>query len=123
MRKIQNTTESDSDGDNDGEAGDIIEASGWEDSIEPVVGSKEFNRRLIALANKKINLISALKNNKIEFDNIIYSASGWTHNRTCPFPDHQDKSPSFWCNSVENRFPQRCIATTKFKKFTIIWHD
>lgn len=104
MRKIQNTIESDSDCDINGETGDIIEASGWEDDIEPVVGSKEFNRRLISLANKKINLIGALKNNNILFDNIIYSASGWTHNRTCPFPDHQDKSPSFWCNSIENRF-------------------
>lgn len=104
MRKIQNTTESDGDSDIDGEAGDIIETSGWEDSIEPVVGSKEFNRRLISLANKKINLISALKNNNIFFDDVSYSPSGWTHKRICPFPDHHDKSPSFHCNSLENRF-------------------
>ncbi len=104
MRKIPNPIESDGDSDLDSEAGDIIEASGWEDSVEPVIGSKEFNRRLIALANKKINLISALKSNNILFDDINYSPSGWTHKRTCPFPDHQDSSPSFHCNSIENRF-------------------
>ena len=104
MRKIQNTIESDGNSDIDCEAGDIIEASGWEDDIEPVVGSKEFNKRLILLANKKVNLINALKNNNISFDEIVYSPSGWTHKRTCPFPDHQDKSPSFCCNSIENRF-------------------
>lgn len=104
MRKIQNTDQSNGDSDIDGEAGDIIETSGWEGEFEHIVGSKEFNRKLIALANKKINIISALKNNNINFDNIIYSASGWTHNRLCPFPDHQDKSPSFWCNSISNRF-------------------
>lgn len=104
MRKIQNSIESDGDSDIDCEAGDIIETFGWENDIEPINGSKEFNRKLINLANKKVNIINALKQNNILFDNIIYSASGWTHQRLCPFKDHHDKSPSFWCNSVENRF-------------------
>lgn len=105
MRKIQNTTESDGDSDIECETGDIIETSGWETDIDSnYSGSKEFNLKLINLANKKVNLIKALQHNKINFDNIVYSASGWTHNTICPFKDHDDKSPSFWCNSLENRF-------------------
>lgn len=106
MREIQNTAESDSDSDNLCETGDIVETNGWEaESDIPGLKeqSQEFNLKLIKLANKKASLDNILKSLNIRFD-IVYSASGWTNNANCPFKDHHDNSPSFWQNTLENRF-------------------
>lgn len=107
MRKIPNNTESDSDSDIHSETGDIAEITGWETDDTATRSkeelTKEFNSKLIKVANKKANLANILRNLNITFS-IIYSASGWTHNANCPFKDHNDNSPSFWYNSLENRF-------------------
>ena len=108
MREIQNTIGSDSDSCLNGEAGDPIKDSGWEtesDSISSIEEkSKEFEWKLIKLANQKVDLMNIFKSLNISFNNIIYSPSGWTHNTNCPFKDHADRSPSFWYNSVDNFF-------------------
>jgi DNA primase len=108
LREIQNTTESDSDSNLNGEAGDTIEIDGWEAESNPTRSkeerSQEFNRKLIKLANKKASLTNILRSLNISFSNIVYSASGWTHNRVCPFKDHSDRSPSFWFHPEGNKF-------------------
>jgi len=56
LRKIQDTTESNSDSNNDSETGDVIETDGWDTETGPITKeerSLEFNIKLIKLANKK----------------------------------------------------------------------
>lgn len=107
MRKIQNTAEPNSNSDFNGEAGNIVEINGWEAESNPYKSedrTKEFDLKLIKLANKKANINNIFKSLNITFPNIIYSPSGWTHQTLCPFKDHNEKTASFWYNSLENRF-------------------
>ena len=108
MRKIQNSTQPDSNSDIDCETGDVIEGNGWETEFDSISSkeerSKDFGLKLIKIADKKVNLANVFKSFNINFENIVQSPSGWTHNRVCPFKDHQDRSPSFWYNPSSNCF-------------------
>jgi len=59
--------------------------------------TKDFERRIIQLAINKNPLSKIFKENKIYFD-VFSVSSGWSHKRSCPFPDHEDRSPSFYYN-------------------------
>ena len=77
----------------------IKETSGWEVEVFP----KTIDQKEIDYLNKKISLKALLSKYKIILEE-KYSPSGWTHKGTCPFPSHQDSTPSFNYNSKEDRF-------------------
>lgn len=77
---------------------------GWDTNVDADFSKYGKNKAIIKLANKKINLINFIeKTLKLDFE-LTNSSSGWTHRTSCPFKDHQDNSPSFFCNSVDNIF-------------------
>jgi hypothetical protein len=59
--------------------------------------------KIISVANSKVSLAYIFEKYNIEFE-IRYSPNGWTHVCPCPFPDHNDVSPSFGYNPEEGRF-------------------
>jgi hypothetical protein len=101
MREISNTTEPDSGSCSEIQDGYVAETNGWE--TEVTFRCKKVNYNLINYVNKRISLKSLFQKNKLYFEE-KYSPSGWTHKRTCPFPDHNDKTPSFHYNTLEDRF-------------------
>jgi hypothetical protein len=108
MQSLPNTTESDSDGTFDSEIESVEDASGWNDDLldrkyENCLKIKQLDSRLIQLANERFSLARVFSDYQIAFSQ-QYSPSGWTHKATCPFPDHNDKTPSFAYNPSENRF-------------------
>lgn len=68
---------------------------------------------LIKFTNSKIPLKTILDKYAINFEE-KYSPSGWTHKSCCPFPDHNDSTPSFNYNSIEGRF--KCFGCNRFGK-------
>lgn len=109
MRTLQNRDESDSDSIIDSYDINAKENSGWNESIELdlYVKNKNLDRtiedKIIRRANAFLSLSSVIFNFNIDFEK-INTFSGWTHKSRCPFPDHNDKSPSFGFNSKDNRF-------------------
>lgn len=59
--------------------------------------------QVIRRANAQIKLSEIFKERRIFFQE-TYHQKGWTHRRTCPFPDHKEAAPSFFFNPQENRF-------------------
>ena len=59
--------------------------------------------QIIRKANSLIRLSSVIFKQNINFEHID-TPSGWTHKSRCPFPDHNDGSPSFGYNSKDDRF-------------------
>lgn len=92
------------------------EDSGWNDRIE----DSDQLFKLIKIINSKISLSVLFERYKIQFET-YGSASGWTHRCKCPFPDHNDKTPSFGYNSEQNRFNcfgcHRSGSTVEFLSF------
>jgi len=81
-----------------------------EGDTEPDVGgwdyedpNKKYEKQLIQLAILKNPLSKVLKEKKIYFDT-SFASNGWTQKRSCPFPDHNDSSPSFYYNSELDLF-------------------
>jgi DNA primase len=104
MREIQNSTKSDSYSSFNSETGSVEETNGWEVEFDsPFRKSKDYYIKIIKIVNKKVHLSKIFDKLKIKFD-IIYSPSGWTHKTSCPFSDHNDSSPSFGFNPIDNRF-------------------
>lgn len=109
MRSLPNRPGSESDFILSREDENSDESVGWDDdanaptNLDLYIKDKDFNSRLIRLANEKTSLAKTLANYKINFKQ-QYSPSGWTHTAVCPFKDHHDKSPSFGYNSKEDRF-------------------
>lgn len=109
MRTLQDRDEPDSDGIVDSYDINAKENSGWNESIELdlYVKNKNLDRtieeKIIRKANAFLSLSSVIFNFNIDFEK-INTFSGWTHKSRCPFPDHNDKSPSFGFNSKDNRF-------------------
>lgn len=60
-------------------------------------------------ANSLISLQSLLKDLNIPLQEI--QGSGWSHKCNCPFPDHNDDSPSFYINFNINKF--NCFGCSK----------
>lgn len=86
------------------------EDSGWSQPADHRFQDKNITNKIILIANKAVSLISILKAKKIEFT-VCPSPSGWTHKARCPFPDHNDSSPSFSYNSKDDRF--YCFGCTR----------
>lgn len=61
------------------------------------------NKNLISFVDSKISLFKYLQKYQINFTE-NYNYSGWTHKSLCPFPDHNEKTPSFSYNSIKDCF-------------------
>lgn len=109
MCSLQNRSESDSEGDVNLDYFNFTESSGWNDQTEldTYIKNKDVNKQLskkiIYEANKLIPLSSVLFKHNINWT-VTENQSGWTHKACCPFPDHQDGTPSFGYNSKDGRF-------------------
>jgi hypothetical protein len=107
MREIQNSSESDSYSDIASETGASDSIDEWLTEFEEDFDRKpsyKQNNKIIGIANKKISLLNYLKNTiKLRFE-VTSSPSGWDHQSSCPFKDHNDNSPSFYFNSKINVF-------------------
>lgn len=115
MRNVQDKAEPNSGSNISGETGDTEVYSGWKEadfdhSVYQREWSKEYNFKIIKLANKKANLLDILKDLKIKFE-IVHSPSGFTHKSMCPFKDHRDSSPSFFYNTIDNSF--KCFGCNR----------
>lgn len=60
-------------------------------------------KKIINLANQKSNLLPILKKYNIRLIN-TYDVNGWEYKANCPFPHHNDNTPSFGYNTKEDRF-------------------
>lgn len=104
MSSLSNNSRPDSSIISSREVRDFTDTNGWFEQSGP-----EFDRifedkgLIIKLANEKIKLNNIFSKYKINFSE-IYSPSGWTHKASCPFPDHNERTPSFNYNPIENRF-------------------
>lgn len=103
MREISNTSRPYSSSRIKSQDENSSEISGWEVEGAFDYEKKFRNVNVIDYVNKKISLKFLLDKSKLHF-NEKYSPSGWAYNRACPFPDHNDKTPSFYYNNIEDRF-------------------
>jgi hypothetical protein len=118
MRKISNKSKSYSSSGINSENSIVNENTGWEtDFSSDIICSKKrpelSGLELIKIANKRCTLKSLFPRYRIQFEE-KYSPSGWTHKARCPFPDHNDSTPSFSYNSIEDRF--NCFGCSRFGK-------
>jgi hypothetical protein len=110
MRKISNTTQPNGYSDLNDEDTDVEDAFGWEEQIQESRKHDKNNKiNVIKFANEKFKLAPLVKHISFEEKN---SPSGWTHKSKCPFPDHQDSSPSFFYNPKENKF--KCFGCDRY---------
>lgn len=65
----------------------------WDDFIDP--------KSLISLVNDKVSLATLFNRYKIALED-QESSTGWAFKSYCPLPDHDDSSPSFGYNPLEN---------------------
>lgn len=105
MRKMEYSAGPDGGSSVEGKGAVAKADTGWE--VEDTFACRKeiykINEDLILIANKKVPLVEIFNSHNIRFDS-VYSPSGWTQRRSCPFPDHNDSTPSFNYNSAENRF-------------------
>jgi len=81
------------------ETSDFEPASGWEDEcVNP-----NDDLRLIEIANSLVSLDSILKRYKVDLEP-TYSGTDWSMRCSCPFSDHNDRTPSFGYNKKAGRF-------------------
>jgi len=102
MRKIPNSAGSDGESSEQNQDGYVDSAFGWE-TTDSVTQKPRLNKDVWNYINSKFLLKDLFKQSGLHFEE-IYSPSGWTHSRCCPFPDHKDDTPSFKFNPEENRF-------------------
>jgi hypothetical protein len=79
----------------------VGEALGWK--TEKFERKSKTNNNILNILNSKVLLKDIFDIFNIEFEE-KYSPSGWTHYRNCPFPNHNDSSPSFYYNPNDNFF-------------------
>lgn len=105
MRKVPDNSRYNSNSSIENEDGYASEVAGWEveNPFNCEKELKKLNSNLVDFVNKKIPLKNLLEKSKLHFSE-VYSPSGWSHKRSCPFPDHNDSSPSFYYNPVDDRF-------------------
>jgi hypothetical protein len=60
-------------------------------------------------ANTQVSLKNIFKELNLNLQEI--NGSGWSHKGSCPFPDHNDDSPSFFVNFNINKF--NCFGCSK----------
>jgi hypothetical protein len=113
MRTLSNNTRPLSDSDSSGSDESFDYLTEWQTDVFEDFRQDNLNHnndwsglkphQIIQLANEKVTLKSIIEKYNIDFiEN--YSPSGWTHKCSCPFPDHNDSSPSFSYNTEEDRF-------------------
>ena len=71
-------------------------SSGWEEDVENN-DHKNLSQKLIDLANTKVSLDTIFSKYKVNLEP-SHGLSGWELKGSCPFPDHNDKRPSFGYN-------------------------
>jgi len=69
-------------------------ASGWEENL---TDHKNLGQKIIEAANAKIALDSLFQKYNVTLE-ASYSTTGWAFRGSCPFPDHNDRKPSFGFN-------------------------
>ncbi len=104
------------------------ETSGWNATTdyERYLKSKSqdswFREKFIRRANILVRLSSVIHKYGISWE-IKESSNGWTHSARCPFPDHNDRTPSFGFNSKEEYFKchgcQRGGGTVQFLSYLL----
>ena len=75
-------------------------SSGWEEDVND---HQNLGQEIINIANNKYPLDKALNNYGIVLQP-HYSTTGWVLRCACPFPDHNDKTPSFGYNPSVGAF-------------------
>lgn len=110
MYILQNRTEPDSDNDLQLQDGAFESDPEWENAgnkfnkyFQNKANQDKVKSQLYRKANASVPLSQIIFNYNIHFEQ-VYAPSGWTHKACCPFPDHNDATPSFWYNSKEQRF-------------------
>ncbi len=66
-------------------------------------------KKIIQLANEHVSCFSVLEHYGISFNNS--QINGWTNHIICPFPDHNERTPSFGYNTNQDRF--NCFGCRK----------
>lgn len=104
MSKISSASEFDSPSSQPSQNSSLATDSGWD------VASTEFDQKLakqrlalLQTANLKYPLSLILSKYQVELEPIV-GANGWTMQCCCPFPDHSERTPSFYFNTEEERF-------------------
>jgi len=77
-------------------------SSGWEEELENN-DHQNLGQKLIDVANTKISLDAVFSQYNIKLEP-HYSTTGWEFRSSCPFPDHNDRTPSFGYNPTAGRF-------------------
>lgn len=109
MRTLRHRDESDSESNSELDDRHVEEDSGWNEPIELDLYVKnkdhdgKIKAQIIRKANALVPLSSIIFKHKIEFTR-TNTPSGWSHKCRCPFPTHNDGSPSFGYNSKDDRF-------------------
>lgn len=105
MSTLSNRTEPNSESDLDLDFFHPEEAVGWNADLglDRYVQNQNLGNRIILLAKQQVPLSSVVFKYNIDFEQ-RHSPAGWTHSACCPFPDHNDRTPSFSFNSKENIF-------------------
>lgn len=112
MRKISDTAQSDSSSSLDDEDSTVENDFGWEKQVQESRKHDKNNKiNVIKFANEKFPLSYFVKHINFEEKN---SPSGWTHRTPCPFPDHDDSSPSFFYNPKDGKF--KCFGCDRYGK-------
>lgn len=78
---------------------------GWSTEIQETYSKilKKQDNDLVKIADNNVQLTDLFSEFKIKLD-YKQSPSGWDYFGKCPFPDHEDSSPSFYFNQKENRY-------------------
>lgn len=77
-------------------------SSGWDEDIKND-DHQNLGQKLIEVANNKLSLDRVFEKYHIILQP-NNSSSGWSYSCSCPFPDHNDKRPSFGYNPTSGIF-------------------
>lgn len=109
MCALRNRNGSDSDSEVNIDDFNIEESVGWNAStkLDRYIKNKDVDRsiskKLVQQANRLVSLSSVINKYGIQWTRVA-SNDGWTHKSCCPFPDHEDGTPSFGYNTRDGRF-------------------
>lgn len=98
MFPLSDRTESDCDGYFESQTESFDESVGWNDGqpeFDRCIKDQALNPKKIQLANQRLSLKQVLKDRGIQLP--APSFGSWSK-RTCPFPSHEDHTPSFGYN-------------------------
>lgn len=89
---------------NDSNFEQVFDTSGVEDLsyLKLYLESSKDDFKLISHVNSKFNILNTVK--KYNLNLVPTHKHDWAYKVNCPFPDHQDSSPSFYINILTNSF-------------------